>query len=89
MRHVRGLDDPRDFQFDVFRVDAVEQPDPTAEQHRGEVDLQLFHEPSLDDLLNCVRAASDPDVLVARGLLRLPYGALDAVGDKGMSYLLA
>jgi hypothetical protein len=83
MRDLGGVDDPRLFQFDVLRVDVLEQADSVAEEYWVEVNLYLVDKPSFGELLNGVRATCDPHVLLARGHSRLLDSALDAVGDEG------
>ena len=61
-----GADHPRTLRFDVLRADPVEQTDFIPEQHGGEVDLQLVEQSGLDERLDDVRAARDPQVLIAR-----------------------
>jgi hypothetical protein len=56
MRDFGGVDDPRLFQFDVLRVDVLEQADSVAEEYWGEVNLYLVDQPGFDELptLHCV-----------------------------------
>jgi|SRR5215217_8095405 hypothetical protein len=82
MRDPGRVDHPRDLQLDGARSDPLEQPHPVAEQHGREVDLDLVDQPRLQELLDNVRPARDPDVLPARRLPRPLQGALDALGDE-------
>ena len=47
----------------------VEQPDSTAEQYGAEVDLQFIEQSAFDELLDGIRAARDPAILVAAAAL--------------------
>src|SRR5215204_4022549 len=83
VRHPGRVDNPRLFQLNGLCLDVVEQPHALAQQHWGEVDLHLVHEPGLEVLPDGVRTASDPDVFLARCRPSFLQGALDAVGDEG------
>jgi hypothetical protein len=61
----------------------LEQPDAAAEEHGGDMDLNLVEQPGLEVLLSDVRATGHRDVLVARGRPRLLERGFDAVADEG------
>src|SRR5215210_8745671 len=82
VRDTGRVDHPRDLQLHGARADPLEQPHPVAKQHRCEVDLDLLDQPRLEELLDNVRAARDPDVLPACHLPRPLQGTLDALGDE-------
>ena len=79
MRDPGGVHHPRGLQLDLLLAQPAEQRDPVAEEHVRDVNLELFEQSGLDELLNRVRAARDGDVLVARGCPRRFESALDAV----------
>ena len=75
-----GFDHADELELDVVGAEVLEQPPSLAQQDRDQVDLQLVEHAGAQERLREVGAV-DHDVLVAGGLLGLPHGALDAVGD--------
>jgi hypothetical protein len=86
MRHVSCSDDPGAFQLNRRCAQVIEQAHTAAQQNRGEVDLDLVKQPSLDTLLSDTRAGYR-DILIAGGLLGLANSAFNAIGDKWDDYL--
>src|SRR5262249_28487697 len=83
VRGVRRLANGRQLEPRPFRTEALEQPRPAAEQHRRDVELELFDEAGGERLVDRVGAACDQHVeLGGRCAARPLDGRRDAVGDE-------
>src|SRR5687768_7990599 len=82
MRHIKSLDYGKRFQLNGGCVQMVEQTYASAEQDGRQIDLYFIQQPCLETLL-CDTGANHIDVLIPRGILRLPDGAFHAVRDEG------
>jgi hypothetical protein len=78
------LDHLDGFELDVLAAQVLEHPGAASEEHGYEVDPDLIHQPSLDELPADVRPAHHGDVLLPGGRLRLFERAFDAVRDEGV-----
>src|SRR6478672_1316890 len=83
MRHKRRLANLRQLEPGQLGTNAVEQPCSVAQQHRGEMDLQLVDQAGVDALVDRVRSACDRDVLLGRSGARIFDCAFDPVRDEG------
>jgi hypothetical protein len=63
MRDARSLHGARALEIDLGAPEVVEQPGATAEEDRGDMDLQFVDQPCLQVLLDDTRAAGQGDVL--------------------------
>src|SRR2546425_11112243 len=83
VRHEWRLENSGQLEAGQPRPNAVEQSRSVAQQHRGEVNLELVYQAGVDALVDRVCTARDRDVLLGRGGARIFDRALDAVGDEG------
>ncbi len=82
MRDSRGLDDIKAFEFNR-RIQLIERAHAVAEQHRGQLDVDLVKQARFQALLNDRRA--DDDMLVTRralGLIALATPSLTKVNGE-------
>jgi hypothetical protein len=82
MCDTRGFDHTRLFQHNLLGAEMIEQSDTFTEQYGHKVNHHLIDKSGFDALLRHICAAHEIDVLLARRLLSLLYGALDTVGDE-------
>src|SRR5216110_2425193 len=76
------LDGPDLLELHVRVPEVVEETSTVAEQHRGDVELELVQQPRRQVLLDGLRAAPEPHVLAARGVLGPLQRALAPLGDE-------
>ena len=74
--HPRGLEPGRG------DPEPIEERHTVAQEHRGQVDLELVEQAGLQILLDDARTAGQMDVLVAGSRASLLEGSLDAVGRR-------
>src|SRR3954451_5321284 len=75
-------DGPNLLELDIAAAEVVEEASAAPEEQRDDVQLELVEEPRREVLVDDLRAAPEPHVLAARGLLRLLKRPLDPVGDE-------
>ena len=63
-------------------AEIIEQSHTTTQQHGYYMKPYLVKQSRLDVLLSDIRTADQIDILVARGIPRLPQRAFDAIGHK-------
>src|SRR3954469_21239781 len=70
-------------ELELRQADTLEEARAAAEQYRRDVEVEPVEEARAQDLRRDARAATNTDVLTARGLARLLHGRLDAVVHEG------